>query len=342
MLGCLFVLEWILHMKGTRASQIVIAGCLLLLGGILGWFIRTTSQADIDIIKQVRTNSSQYKYINPPLFSEKPKDVSVPFKALENKLTTIADTALANNVATSVSIYFRDLNSGRWTGVNEDTLYEPSSMLKVAVMMGIYKDAQKNPEVLSHELNYAPTAQLGQYFKPLNPLKAGKHTVSELINTMIIDSDNDAMNLLMLNYGKDFSDVYDTFQLPTLPKQVEDFMSAKSYSVLFRGLYNSSYLNTDVSEKALALLASSTFKTGLIPGVPSDVLVAHKFGEQTTRYADNSVQNRQLHDCGIVYHPGHPYFLCVMTRGINFSQLEDVIQSVSKTVYDNVQGGMVQ
>jgi hypothetical protein len=42
---------------------------------------------------------------------------------------------------------------------------------------------------------------------------------------------------------------------------------------------------------------------------------------------------RQLHDCGIVYAPGKPYLICIMTRGSDFKRLSPVIAQISKQVY---------
>ncbi len=62
------------------------------------------------------------------------------------------------------------------------------------------------------------------------------------------------------------------------------------------------------------------------------MIVAHKFGERS--FLDK--KTKQLHDCGIVYHPAKPYVLCVMTRGDDFDKLSAVLRSVSALVYQEV------
>lgn len=64
--------------------------------------------------------------------------------------------------------------------------------------------------------------------------------------------------------------------------------------------------------------------------IPSDVKVAHKFGERY--YGDI----KQLHDCGVIYYPENPYLLCVMTIGKDFEDLAEVISHVSDVVYREV------
>ena len=114
-------------------------------------------------------------------------------------------------------------------------------------------------------------------------------------------------------------------------------MSASQYSTFFRALYNGTYLPWGLSEQALGLLASTNFNNGLVSGVASSTIVAHKFGERTSQLQDGTFIGRELHDCGIVYYAANPYLLCVMTKGQGtFPQLAGVISTVSKLVYTYV------
>jgi hypothetical protein len=64
--------------------------------------------------------------------------------------------------------------------------------------------------------------------------------------------------------------------------------------------------------------------------------VAHKFGEHRNATVSGEIAETELHDCGIIYYPEHPYFLCIMTKGENLPSLESVISSASKLVYTYV------
>lgn len=92
-------------------------------------------------------------------------------------------------------------------------------------------------------------------------------------------------------------------------------LTVKEYASFFRILFNSSYLSADNSERALNLLAHTEYHDAL-PS-PQGVVVAHKFGEAGTENIE-----RQLHDCGIVYLPDHPYLACIMTRGRDAEKLK--------------------
>jgi hypothetical protein len=110
-----------------------------------------------------------------------------------------------------------------------------------------------------------------------------------------------------------------------------DYVTVRQYSSLLRVLFNASYLNADYSEKALENLGNIEFKQGLNKGVPTNILIAHKFGER-----ELTDKTKQLHDCGIIYYPGHPYLLCVMTRGTDYNNLSDFIGKISNTIYSQI------
>lgn len=310
---------------------------LVLVGFSIGWILKSeTTPTGDKLFKQVRENSGTYKFINPILYTENYKE-STEYKPLEEKIQNYIDEAQSDKLADSVSVYFRDLNSGNWTGVNEDVLYEPSSMLKVLVMLSYLRKDEDDHQSLYETLNYQNMDDPGQTYKPTRKLATGPQTVNDLLAQMIDESDNQAALTLLNNNMDGFNRAYSSLQLPQPPVgKLIDYMSPESYSVLFRTLYNSSYITREDSEKALRLLSMTSFTKGIVAGVPENTQVSHKFGEHTERNSDGTLLYRELHDCGIVYKPSDPYFICIMTKGTDFSKLETVIQSISKIIYDNV------
>ena len=81
-------------------------------------------------------------------------------------------------------------------------------------------------------------------------------------------------------------------------------------------------------------MTQTDFTKGIRTGVPDNILIAQKFGEFTTKSAFGVILKRELHNCGIIYYPEHSYIMCVMTKGKDFNQLENVISSISKIVFD--------
>ncbi len=290
-----------------------------------------------------RENSANFKFINPILFTDTGSKNDYPeLKNLQNNIQKYISSQTNSGNASDISVYIRNMNSGHWTGVNENDTYAPASMLKVAMLIAYKKLSESDPTVLNKNLFYIKNLDNKEYFKSTDSLQGNQsYTASELINDMITRSGNDSQDALLKNIDATFlSEVYDDL-LITLPHDNNgdiDFLSPKAYSWLFRTLYNGAYLSNADSENSLSLLSQTEFDQGLKSGLPAWITVSHKFGERTKLADDGiTVTGRELHDCGIVYYPNYPYFICVMTKGNDFNNLENVIQSISKMTFDEVE-----
>lgn len=303
-------------------------------GLVLGWFVTARFLESGSLGSSVR--QSGYKYINPLLECE----VGVEFKelasfksALERKIAEITGSGRAS----TISVYFRDLNNGPWIGIGEDELFLPASLLKVPLMISYFRLAEEQPEVLKEKLTYEMSydSSGNPLIKPPITLTEGKsYTVEELIYRMIVSSDNAAAYLLDTNLNADWrARPYRDLGLPNPDEEGGSFaLTVRQYASFFRILFNSSYLSQSSSEEALSILAKTEFKSGLVAGVPANLEVAHKFGERVL----SEQGNYQLHDCGIIYYSSSPYLLCVMTRGEDLQKLPSVIADISSFVYSEV------
>lgn len=313
----------------------------LAVGFSLGWWLKSPqTRLNFGIVAGTNTHGKEireggYKFINPLLEYDTGIENSElkPFKyKLESK---IAEITGANSQVKDVAVYFRDLNNGPWYGINEEQKFSPASLLKVPLMIAYYKQAESHPALLKEQVQFKvedPTSAK-QFIKPSQSIEVGKtYTVEELVEHMIVYSDNQAKLLLTAYKPEIWLPTYTDLGVSIpLVRGLDDFMSVKEYASFFRILYNASYLNKEDSSKALELLNRSEFTQGLRAGVPSDIMVAHKFGQWEV--VDGQ---QQLHDCGIVYLPKRPYLICVMTRGENLDQLASTIRGVSRFVYDEV------
>lgn len=107
-------------------------------------------------------------------------------------------------------------------------------------------------------------------------------------------------------------------------------VSPRGYLRLFKSLYYSTYLSPEMSEFALELTTDTKVESLIPKGVPYEIQVAHKFG-----YYNNRGQEG-VHDCGIVYHPRNPYFLCIMTKDLGMQKSIELIPELSKEIFDYV------
>lgn len=284
-------------------------------------------------------NSFNYKFISP-LLECNSNIPSNNLSSLKNQIQSIINQQINLKNISFASIYFRDLNNGPWFGINEKEYFTPASLVKVPVLITYYKLAEQNPEIFKQTITNKKDSTIGssiQNIKPSEVLTPNlNYTIEDLINRMIIYSDNDAYNDLVNNINSDeIIKTYRDLDVDISKAFVNpngNILTVKDYASFFRILYNASYLNKDMSEKALNLLSQTDYKQGLVAGIPNGISIAHKFGE---RIYSNS-NEVQFHDCGIVYFPKKPYLLCIMTRSQNLDKSTETIKLISQKVFEYI------
>ncbi|MFA4830264.1 MAG: serine hydrolase [Thermodesulfovibrionales bacterium] len=324
--------------KKWRAKVVLLSAFLA--GGVCGFLIdRYIPMGDQEQSSIPEIRPGGYEFINPLLECETAQDTveGKNLRSLKRKIHDFIDEKEKERGISHVSVYYRDLNNGPWIGVDEKVLFSPSSLLKVPLMMAVLKDAETNPQILRQRFTFTDKdSNTFENIKSSKAIELGKsYSAEELIHFMIANSDNNAYLLLLKNFSQDkLIRVYTELGVAVpYDSKKEDFMSVKEYASFFRILFNASYLNREMSMKALKFLSVADYRNGIVAGVPSNVGVVHKFGERSLG-ADAEI--KQMHDCGIVYYPDHPYLLCIMTRGKTFSRLEGIIKDVSQLVYNEL------
>jgi beta-lactamase class A len=330
----------------TDKNKIVAIPLLLIAGMVAGFFLRgfyevqfektiRPPQPILEISQTKEVRAGGYEFINPLLECENFNPIrGGALTTLEGNLRTYIEQILKNSKAQHVSVYFRDLNNGPWVGINEDEKYSPASLLKVPVAIAAMKRAEVDSYFLQKTVafeNALSTNAMPNMNDTIYIKKGKSYKVAELVEYMVAGSDNEAMMLVLKNTGEGLTGkvMADLGIKKTDSDDKNDFVSVREYSSMFRLLFNATYLSKEKSNQLLGMMSKSKYADGLVAGVPATIKVAHKFGE---RAFDNST-TRQLHDCGIVYFPGSPYLLCVMTRGDDFNELKTVISDISGIVY---------
>jgi len=291
-------------------------------------------------LQPIRETGASYKFIKPLLAYRIPSaEGQGRFQSLENKISDFIREKTQNGELNHLSIFLSELDRGRWFGINQNDTYTPASLMKVVVMMGYLKKAELDKNILNKRLTYSSSiddVRKSILFEGPSDLEIDKsYAINSLIEKMIIDSDNGALALLLSDI--DQSSLDSLYQSLTVQYPVHDqyLISPRDYSLFFRVLYSATYLSEEMSEKALSLLAKTTFKEGLVRGLPEDIKIAHKFGEHVINN-NGQVRGIELHDCGIVYYEPSPYFLCIMTSGPDLDTLKKIINDISNIIFDNI------
>ncbi len=211
----------------------------------------------------------------------------------------------------SLSVYYEQINSGSNISVNRDLRLFPASLSKLVQAIIIVKKIEEGTLSWDKRLPTRPedlSADSGELYKTIGSKSL---TVEELMKELLVNSDNTAQNIFRRNLDvEDYIKFQDQTGLLDLYNE-KGFISAKEYTRILRVLYTSSYLDPEHSEKILKYMSQSTFHSYLSQGVPSDVVFAHKYGENLEQFI--------FADSGIVYVPGRPYMITVMIKGKDFS-----------------------
>lgn len=322
----------------------------------------------IDRVSFAEVCDKNYAFINKEFWCEKQHTIEkTEYIVLKNKISSYLDDRIKTGRLSRAGIYFRDLEEGPWFGINEKMSFVPASLLKLPLLITYLRIGENTPDVVGrkisffwkeesrktpffeplrrvHEIGFSREETLSQkpFFKPSQTIRENTpYSIEELLFAMIAFSDNMAYqslyNYLEYEYPREdlVLETYRDVGIIDPQSELEQALSPRSYASLFRILYNISYLSKPFSEKALSMLSASDFDGGLVAGVPEGIPIAHKFGERSLSQAEGGGL-KELHDCGIVYYPKNPYLICIMTKGGNFSELREVIQTVSKMVYEEV------
>ena len=309
-----------------------------------GWIVR-----DKFFTKTYKTSPlriSGFSFTSPLLMCDTNPERKLPeLKSLENNLNNFITAQKTAKNVDAVSVYFQDLKTDGRIDINKDEKFAPASLTKVPIMIAIFKLAEKNPDFLFGKVTYLAKNNFnnGQEIQPKEFVKQGEaYTVEDLIEKMIKYSDNGSFQLLNNLISESelksfFGDLHVPFPINSNNPTEFNSMTTKDVSYFFRVLYNATYLKDNLSDTALEILSQTDYHNGIVAGVPKDVKVSHKFGLETFTDFSGKAENRELNDCGIVYHPVHPYIICVMTKTSSSLQTtENVIKNISSMVYNQV------
>lgn len=310
----------------------------VILGVVSAWGIHALGHKQYFATEEgVRWFGDRYQFISPLLACGEHQFDHVSNKELaefEKELLSLTTLLKTTKQVDDIGVYFRQLKGGPWLGVNEDVEFTPGSLLKVPLVMSVYKMAETNTTLLETEIFYeAGEADASKHFTNVAIQPGRTYSVEDLVSATLQRSDNNAAVLLAQIIGPEaLSRSYTELGVEPPTSGGDYSTTVRTYASFFRVLYNATYTTHDFSESILKTLTETTFKDGIVAGVPEGIPVAHKFGERSL----DSGHLIQLHDCGVVYHPSRPYLLCVMTRGDTYSKLADAIADISRVVYKHV------
>jgi len=268
---------------------------------------------------------------------------------------TAIDREIQRSGAETVGIYFKDLSTSDSLLLDADARVHAASMMKVPVMIQVFRDVEAGALGLDDSLVITATFRSivdGSAYELSVPDDSDttlyhrvgeRESVRELMDRMITVSSNLATNMLIQRVGADRTQrtmrelgadsiavlrgVEDT---KAYQAGLNNTTTARDLGIVFSAIAENRAASGASCREMVEILARQEFNEGLPAGLPAGTRVAHKTGWITGI----------RHDGGIVFLPdGQAYVLVVLTRGIDdVDKADQLIIAVSRIAYRYVTG----
>ncbi|QDR82397.1 serine hydrolase [Sporomusa termitida] len=256
------------------------------------------------------------------------------------RLHTKIQTLLAQYSCRS-AVIVRNESTGNALAINPAMVFPAASMIKIPIMIEVMRQAAAGKLPLAKTVAITSQMQTGGagILKELQP--GIKMTVAELVTLMIILSDNTATNVLIDLAGMAAINAAITglgLRSTVLQRKMMDFAAAKAgrenltsaadLARLFAGIAGSTpAVPPPYNAMMLDILKRQQIRDKLPFYLPAEVIIAHKTG--TLAGAE--------HDGGILFAPGGPYIICVLTAELtaNYEGLQ-LVAMIGKIIYEYI------
>lgn len=290
------------------------------------------------------SGDGEYRYIRyaPRLAARERTRPEKGLKPFRYKVKALVESGLKAGEAAVISVYFRDLRDGHRFGIREQEKFPVDANLKLPLMIAYLKWAESSPLLLNRRFSYTDNHEESpaESERPRDRYENDRtYKVSTLILRMIAANDSHAYTVLAANLPPAYLQrIYQDIYINYDPTKRDEPMPFSAYASFYRVLFNASYLNKEMSEKALRYLSQAAYRDGIISGVPPDTDVVAKYGERIIEdpAAVLPTGMKQLHEVGIVYHPRYPYIMGVMVRGSDPGKLRKVVRDISALIFKEV------
>lgn len=235
------------------------------------------------------------------------------------------------------AIYVWEYEQGRYININADKQYPAASIIKLPVLVRMFKSIEANQFTIYDEIKmieqYRSTGSGNLQYLPANKL----YNIDYLAKIMIQDSDNTSTNMLMAKMGgmddinaglRDWgiSKTYVRTWLPDL--NGTNKTTASDMAKILYNLDNPGFLNVNSREYIIDYMSHVKNNRLIHAGLGEGALFIHKTGDIGT----------MLGDAGIVYAPnGKKYIVVILAnRPYNSPAGKDFIVKASSLIYNYI------
>jgi len=238
----------------------------------------------------------------------------------------------------------KDLKTGEVVMDHPDRVFPSASLIKLPILCAAFQAVHEGKISLSTTITLARADRRGgSGILKLAP-EGSVLTNRELLEDMIIHSDNTAAALIIRQLGYDYlQDTFtrlglldtqihpDGFQLSAHHVSDDNMTSPRDMAFLLEKIYQRQLVSAEASDQMLDILKHQKLRDRLPRFLPAGWEIAHKTG----------LLRKACHDVGIVFSPQGDYMICVLTsHDATYKMAKRFIASMGRITYDYYQGGL--
>lgn len=255
-----------------------------------------------------------------------------PLVQLQSELDVLSTHAPGN-----VGVFVKDLTTGLSTGVNESANMPAASIIKIPVMVEVFRQMAAGDFDLNRQVTLERPDRDDGWGDLVYSQPGNRYSVANLLRLMITESDNTATNMLIRLVGR--VHINQTMKhLGLQQTRLADYIrsdgdirslrtSPLDMSLLLDRMARNELID-EWSSRAMIAILTGQRHNGLLPEpLPAGTQIAHKTG----------TLHDTLNDVGIVYLNNSPYIIAVLTTHLpTLDAGRQFIRGVSRLAYDSL------
>ncbi len=220
-------------------------------------------------------------------------------------------------------VYVYNLTSRHSYGFNQEKVFPAASLIKLPLIIALYQEAEAgNIDLESEYVLKAEDKKTGAGVIQYKP-EGTKYTYRELTQLMGRYSDNTAFDVVRQLLGDErIQATIDDLGM-TKTSLEENKTSAANIGLFFRKFYAQSLLTRNHRDEIVDYLTKTAYEDRIPAGVPKDVKVAHKIGNETNSFSD----------AGIVF-GSEPFILVIISKDALEKEALQVLPEITKIVWE--------
>ncbi|HAH08065.1 MAG TPA: hypothetical protein DCM05_16335 [Elusimicrobia bacterium] len=279
--------------------------------------------------------------VTPPAEGHTSEPAADPFQGRWDRMNAQLETE-ARRFPGRIAIFTKDLKRGWEWSYHSDDLFPSASLIKVPVMIGVFEKINRGEMALGQQLQLKRRLRAGGSGSLKWSRDGIKLTVRQLLDHLIMESDNTAMRILIdevgIGYlqrqfqriGLVYTEIYpEGLSLSSSRVRYENFTTAREMSMLMEKIYRGEMVDRFSSGLMLEILKQKKAPSRLAKHLPIGWQIAHKTG----------LLRRACHDSAVIFSPEGDYLITVLTgQNTDYSSAKDHIARLGAITYDHYKG----